>query len=498
MYPILSAEAALKIKQKIIHEIGIPDLLLIESAGKAAAQIICKNYKKLLGKNISIFCGDGFKGSCGLAIARNLLQKNIFIEIVLTQKDLNIGSESFLLNLKILNKIINYTNNIKISIFSSEINYESNLIIDAITSINENSNQNLNEIITHINNNPAHKIALDLPSGLSSQNSLISVKADTTIVFGAPQINLLTEEGLKVAGKLKIASMGIPQKFLIETAQNRNDCAFQIELSDLRSWLPKHNFTVHKYQRGAALIIAGSKNMSGAAYMASMASAKIGAGIVTCACPEEIQEILSIKFTEIITISLSNIKEFQNKSKAVLIGCGMGEKPQTQEFILDFVQNILKPLVIDADGLNALSTNTDLISKFSQGQWILTPHMAEFKRLIKQETIENPLELARKYAQIWNCILVLKGMPTIIASPDGKVFINSSNNKVLSKAGTGDILAGFCVGLLAQGLKPLEAALCATYLGGAAADEYLKKHNQATFLATDLLKELDHVLHKIN
>ncbi len=260
-----------------------------------------------------------------------------------------------------------------------------------------------------------------------------------------------------------------------------------------------------------ALALAGSPGLTGAATLASTAAARSGAGAVICATAQSVQPVLAQKMTEVMTIGLpetergidgaaarTHIEHALQKATALLIGCGLGRLPDTRAFARTLLTQTSLPAVIDADGLNALAENTSLLSKHARGRWILTPHIGEFRRLAGDEVdLENRIETVRRFAGQWNCVLILKGTPGLVGAPDGNVYINPTGNNALASAGTGDVLAGLCAGLLAQGLSPLHAALCALYIGGAAADRYLQHHSPLTLQATDLIEHAGAVIDEL-
>jgi NAD(P)H-hydrate epimerase len=223
-----------------------------------------------------------------------------------------------------------------------------------------------------------------------------------------------------------------------------------------------------------------------------------------------VQSILAGKMTEIPTVALPDgddglqpdaalhaLDERMDKARALLVGPGLGRASNTVQFVRDLLRTSDYPIVIDADGLNALTGTLDALADHAAGRWILTPHAGEFQRLADRDAdLTDPIRTAQAYAQRWNCVLLLKGMPSVVAAPDGTAFVNGTGNPALATAGTGDVLAGLCVGLLAQGLAPTHAALCALHLGGAAADRYADRTTRRTMMALDLVHELPHVLNE--
>lgn len=244
--------------------------------------------------------------------------------------------------------------------------------------------------------------------------------------------------------------------------------------------------------------------------MASTAAARIGAGAVVCACPDSVQEVLAQKMTEVMTLGLPSSRQgglaehaleeeaFNDrleKADVLLIGCGLGRESGTQEAVRSLLSKTDRPAVIDADGLNALAGHTDLLAEHAEGRFVLTPHPGEFRRLVPGEYEgSDRVEAAREYAERWNCVLLLKGMPALVGTPEGEVYVNRTGNPSVASAGTGDVLAGWCAGLLAQGLTPTRAAVGALHIGGAVADSWVADRDERSLLATDLIDHIPTVL----
>jgi NAD(P)H-hydrate epimerase len=261
------------------------------------------------------------------------------------------------------------------------------------------------------------------------------------------------------------------------------------------------------------LIIAGSLNYIGAAYLACQGAARVGAGLVTLATPHSIYPILASKLTEVTHIPLPETEpgfigsqalevlgEWLPRYDAFLIGCGLGQRGETEEFLhslLPCLKN--KPVVLDADALNILAKR-DLWWQEIQDNIIITPHPAEMSRLSRlplEEIQRDRIEITRRAAQEWGKVVVLKGAHTVIASPKGNVFVSPFANPALASAGTGDVAAGAICGLLAQGLAPFEAAAAGVYLHGMAAEMVKGDIGEAGMLASDLLPNLPRVLSKV-
>jgi NAD(P)H-hydrate epimerase len=301
--------------------------------------------------------------------------------------------------------------------------------------------------------------------------------------------------------------IGIP-RHLLRDALDVEGSALRTTDAAVRALLPERAADAHKYTAGRVVTVAGSHAFTGAAVMASESAARVGAGAVVCCTPESARPVVEAKLTEVMTVplpetddgtiaydALPTLRERTASADAVLVGCGLGKHPETQRLVRTLLPSLDGPAVIDADGLNALAGHTDLLTQYADGRWVLTPHTGELQRLVGTEELDatDRLGLAARWAERWNCVLVLKGMPSVVATPEGQVVVAGVSTPALATAGTGDVLAGMTVGLLAQGLAPLDAALCALHLGGRAAERYAVTRQGRTMLATDVLDTLPYV-----
>jgi NAD(P)H-hydrate epimerase len=281
-------------------------------------------------------------------------------------------------------------------------------------------------------------------------------------------------------------------------------------LSEVQQWLPVRGDNPNKYENGYLFGIVGSRSFPGAAVLSASAAARVGAGGVRCLIPESVWTIIAAHVVEIMLQSaietddggfaleaLSQISHFTQKCKAGWVGCGIGRHPETISLVREALKLIQVPMVIDADALVAVDPS--FIEHFSQGKWILTPHEGELERLIGRIALtpENRGEVLSDHAKAWNCTILLKGFPSLIASPTGEVYENTIGHTAATTAGCGDVLAGLCAGLLAQGLPPFQAAVVGMYLGGMASQSYHETYGGHTLMASDLLSQIPDVLGKV-
>jgi NAD(P)H-hydrate epimerase len=365
-------------------------------------------------------------------------------------------------------------------------------------------------------------VAVDVPTGLNCDTGAIdpaAVPADLTVTFGFPKRGQFLFPGAEYVGQLIVADIEIP-------AHLADD--IQVELATpemMRGLLPPRPIRAHKGTFGKALVVAGSVNYTGAAYLASAAATRVGTGLVTLALAESIHPILASKLSEVTFLLLPQdmgvlipdaIKVLSERIQdydALLLGPGLGREKETVEFVQQLLnlepgrrgrigflageeteegQLTLPPLVVDADGLNALADTPNWWEDL-KGPSILTPHPGEMSRLTRltiREIEADRLGVARQMAEKWHQVVILKGAYTVIADPEGRVIINPFANPGLATAGSGDVLAGAIVGFLAQGLAPFDAALVGAYIHGLAGELVRKELGEAGMVAGDLLPML--------
>jgi len=277
--------------------------------------------------------------------------------------------------------------------------------------------------------------------------------------------------------------------------------------------LPKRKKTAHKGDYGHVLVLAGSKGLTGAAYLTSQAALLSGSGLVTLGIPESLNVIMERKLTEVMTLPLAEtkksslapaayqkIKKFLTKADVLAVGPGLSRDPGTVKLVRKLVAALNKPFVLDADGINAFIGNLSLLKK-TKSPSVITPHPGELARLlgVKTKAIQrNRLQIARKFAKRYKRVLVLKGERTIVASPDGKQYINNTGNPGMASGGTGDVLTGVIAGLIGQGIDVFEAAKIGVYVHGLAGDLAVREKGERSLKATDLLNKLPQAFKKIS
>ena len=521
MQKVLTAEEMREVDRQTTEKYGIPSILLMENAAHAAVRVITEKLGgSVVGKSFLILCGKGNNGGDGAALARILWNQNAYIELILFGKNENTKNDART-NFGISKQMVDWFYE-----FESRDDWEKwfwksyqdwDVVIDAMfgTGLSRPLDVWLGNIVHHINivnepPNPVPRIcvSIDIPSGLNADLSETigeTFQADLTVTFTAPKLANVFPPASDFNGELVVANIGSPQELIDNSPSN----IFVAEKQDAQDWLDKTKVKTDSYKktRGTALIVAGSKNYSGAACLAANACFSAGAGMVTVAVPNSVQAIVAIKvLDEVITRGFSETKngafaesaakdilELSEKSDVAAIGCGLSSNEEsTRKFVREVVEKRQTPMVIDADGLNALAP-FDLKGS-DKLPLILTPHIGELNRLIGKKKITDKIETARKFAKKHNVILLLKGERSLIAAPDGRVVINPTGNAGISRAGSGDTLTGIITSFLAQTYaveKPnlentFETVVAALYIAGLAGDAAAEKFGQRLMTATDL------------
>ena len=493
-------------------ELGVPSQILMENAGDRVLEIMSQVYMPLHEHRIVVICGKGNNGGDGLVVARQLYTRirPRALHVVMSG-DPNEMKGDAAANYRMLQAVgcpVTFE-------ITPEIE-NATLIVDALlgTGIHGGAEGRPLELIQAINNGfPfAEVLSIDVPSGLDSDSSVPPgeiVQANHTVTFTAPKPCLVLTPASRFAGKLHVVSIGSP------THLYEDDPSIYLSLSTpslfanlFRPRVPDSN----KGMYGHVLVIAGARGKTGAAAMAGMAALRAGAGLVTVASAESaIAQIASyapeimtepLPETDIGSISMraldhSMLAGIAERKNVVALGPGMGAHPETAQLIRRLIEDLQQPMVLDADGLNAL-THKDL---HDYAPRILTPHPGEMARLSGStipEVQADRIGVARSFAQERGVYLVLKGNRSIIAAPDGRIWINPTGSPAMATGGTGDVLTGLIAGLLAQFPEHLEAALlAAVYLHGRAGELGAAKLGEKCFIATDLFQFLPEAMREV-
>jgi NAD(P)H-hydrate epimerase len=401
------------------------------------------------------------------------------------------------------------------------------LVVDAIfgTGLSKNVTGKTAEIISFINASGSPIISVDIPSGISSDTGQImgeAVRADYTVTFGLPKRGHLLYPGAEYTGRLFIEDIGFPEELLHSEKLN----AELLEKRDVSLLIPERQRYSHKGDYGHVLVVAGSRGKTGAAFMCAKACLKSGAGLVTIGVPESLLDVFQSRVTEEMTLPLPDrgdgtlssdalekiLKFLSEKADVLAVGPGISVTDDTKKLVREFLLNSAVPAVVDADAVNSLEGNKRVLKK-ARSPIILTPHAGEMARLLNdtrykmQDAGINPhskggrreitgiirhiekdkINIAVKFAKETGAYLVLKGVPTVIAEPEGRAFINPTGNSGMASAGTGDVLTGMLSGFLGQGLNPIEASILGVYMHGLAGDIAVKTRGEHSLIASDVI-----------
>ena len=479
----------------------IKSIDLMERASNAFVNWFIQQFPDTERLPIRIFCGPGNNGGDGLAIARLLYRKHYQVAIYICKIG-NQPSPDFTKNLKRLpsrRSLTVFTLKEEDKLMALDANA---IIIDAIfgSGLNRPVSGYWERLINHINQLPNRVVSVDIPSGLFAEKHTegTAIHADFTLSFEvAKRAFFFPENHLKV-GKIFIQPIGLSQAFIQQTNTNN----YLVTKGLVKSMVKKRQKFDHKGTFGHALLIVGSLGKMGAAVLATKACLRSGAGLVTTHAPKCGYTVLQISCPEAMA-NLDKaddyISEFPDYGtyKAVGIGCGLDQKKETQTAFLDSLAKATQPLVLDADALNILAANPEHLTNIPPNS-ILTPHPKEFERLFGKTTDDFARnEWQIEQAKALNCIILLKGANTCIATPSGECYFNTTGNPGMATGGSGDVLTGMITGLLAQGYSSEAATIMGVYLHGLAGDVAVKAIGEESLIAGDLITYLGEAFKQI-
>ncbi len=510
---VVTAAEMRQIDQDTIEGIGIPGIVLMETAGSAIVRAIEQHYPTC--HRVGIFVGKGNNGGDGLVIARQLAHAGRDVHLFLVSPADSFTGEAAI-NLQIAKRLglqieeiltdtgFYGTGTVPTTLASCE------LLVDAIfgTGLRDTVRGSIATVIKTLNNLSIPTLSVDLPSGLDANTGHplgVCVRADRTITIGLPKRGLLVHPGAEFAGKLEVVDIGFPEQVIDAQGIKVN----WTTTTQASRWVPSRPPASHKGTYGRVLVVAGSTGMTGAAALASEAALRAGAGLVTLATPKHLNPILEGLLPEVMTLPLpetdagslsvsatSAILEFAEKTKSVLaIGPGLSQHPDTVRLVHQLVrenreQALNLRMVVDADGLNALSQAPEVISLLDK-EAILTPHPGEMSRLTGSSvpSLEaDRIRTAQQFASEHDLTLVFKGAPTVTGLANGDVWINSTGNSGMATGGMGDVLTGIIAGLMAQGVSSERAAALGVYIHGLAGDMTAEVFGMHGLIASDVLK----------
>ncbi len=481
-----------------INNEPVSPINLMERAANACTKWIVQNFNNT--SDFKFFCGKGNNGGDGLAIARLLIGHNFSVSVYIVESS-SAGSDDFNINLQRLKEKSSAIYFIESTEALPEIKKD-DIIIDALfgTGLNKKPSGIFKKLILHLNNSSSQIISIDVPSGLYTDecsNGNAIIRSRYTLTFQQRKLAFLLPENESFCGEVVILDIGL-------SAQYYADEKTVYELTDKKTiekiYVPRKAFA-NKGNYGYACLVVGSYGMMGAAVLSAKACLRSGVGKLTCYICKEGYTIMQTSVPEAMCTMFGNtfIKDIDNLKNFDVtgIGPGIGRHLSHKELLQKVFKTSKSPIVIDADALNVLSNYSSLYKSIPEHS-IITPHPKEFERLFgKSDNDFERIELASKKAKDLNIYIILKGHYTLIATPDGKGYFNSTGNAGMATAGSGDVLTGILTGLLAQKYSSPDACILGVYLHGLAGDIAADKLSKEAMIASDIIDHLGEAFKQI-
>ena len=483
--------------QFTINQIGLPSMVLMERAAlKVVEAMEGKSYDL---SKVLVVCGAGNNGGDGYAIARLLHLQGHPVEIYFMGKECSRSEEN-----RKQKKIADYYQIPTVTVTDLE-KKEYSIIIDALfgTGLKREITGDYYDLITLLNQKSGVKVAVDIPSGIHDTTGNVmgtAFQADLTVAIAFLKRGVVFYPGGQYAGEIYIGDIGITQ----DSIPKEEKLTFGYDFNDLGMRFPKRFPNSHKGTYGKALMIVGSKGMSGAAYLSAKAAYAVGVGLVQIYTAEENRVILQQLLPEAIistykTYDEKQLRELVKSADVIGIGSGLGKSETSVKIVEQTMKEADCPCVVDADAINILAEHMSWI-KERKNETIFTPHIKEMSRMLHcsvGELLESKMEYLTKFVSEYEVTCVLKDARTLVAKYDEDIYLNLSGNEAMAKAGSGDVLTGIITGIAVQMKKAYEAACLGVYLHGLSGDCAKKKKGSYSVLASDLIDGIGEVLKEI-
>lgn len=504
---VLTGGEMRNLDRRTIQERSVPVEALMENAGRCVAEEAERTWGPLSEKGIAVAAGKGNNGGDGLVAARHLWGTAARVEVFLSTPADALQGEAGM-NLRRFQKLggpVHEISDIPVEELTETLS-RFHVIVDALlgTGISSPVTGGTARLIEAVNRSGRPVLSVDLPSGIHADTGKVmgtAVRATVTVTLGLPKRGLLVFPGAEKAGRLCVADIGFPPDLIGEIPSALN----WVTPAEVSRMLSHRAAESHKGVFGHVLVVAGSRGKGGAGVLAAHAALRVGAGLATLALPAGLEPDLPSRPAEVMTLPLPATAEGSigrgateillkaaQGMKAVALGPGLSTHPDTVRLVRDLIPELTVPMVIDADALNGLAGQTDILKKL-RAPAVLTPHPGEMARLIAStpEAVQaDRLASASEWVGRYPVTLVLKGARTIVAYPNGTINVNSTGNPGMASAGTGDALTGMIAGLIAQGYDPQGAALLGVYLHGLAGDMAAAELGPIGLMASDLLARI--------
>ncbi len=510
--PLVTADQMREMDRITIEELGVPGVVLMEVAGRGAAELVADLAPSLLGWRVAVICGAGNNGGDGYVVARHLAFWGAEVTVFLLAPEDRVRGDARV-NYDIIQRMglpMRWLTEDPLPEDLLEQFAEYDCLVDALlgTGLSSDVRGRYHTVIDAMNAAHTLTVAVDIPSGLSSDTGQplgIAVEADATATFACSKIGLITHPGAEFAGDVRVVDIGIPTDL---TDRLGVQCHL-LQTADARSLLPRRRLGGHKGTYGHVLCVAGSPGKTGAAVLCARGAARVGAGLVTVAAPADAQGAIAAHMVETMSDTyaesstgldaaeaIHRLTALVRGKSALVMGPGIPTSEAMFEVLRELVGELTLPMVLDADALNLVSRTPSPLKQAS-APVIITPHPGEMARLLQTTVPEvqaDRIATARRAAEGFGVWVALKGARTVLASPDGRVFVNATGNPGMGTGGMGDVLTGMLGGLLAQRLDPFEALQLGVLLHGLAGDRAAERVGQHGLLANDLLEELPRIL----
>lgn len=505
----------MKRAEMLTDTIGLSYKDMMKNAGLMAYKYVYSNYE-IKQKECVVLCGNGNNAGDGFIVAARLAESGSKVSVIMcsgtpkTAESMEMFQHICGLNVEIID--ISSGDGLQIKKAATKIS-SSYIIIDAVfgTGFCGELTDVLKTLFNIVNAACDNIISLDVPSGVNADTAecgLSCIKPSVTLVFAARKPVHTVANAEDICGKIAVLNIGIPEDVLRMVMDN----VVLLNSDLIKKQLPKRNPKAHKGDFGKLINVSGSARMCGAAMMSTLAAMRSGAGrttlasakCVTATCAPHMMEAMTFPMeqTREGTIAAKNLEIIGaeiNSSSVCLLGCGLSVSDDIKTLVNYIIENAECALVIDADALNCISINIDILSKIKVPA-VITPHVGEMSRLMGlsiEQVLENFVDNAREFAKKYNITVVLKGHNTIVATPKGDIFENTTGNVGLAKGGSGDVLAGMIASFVAQGMSTESAAVCGVYLHGMAADFLAETMSTYSMMARDVIDAIPVVIKKL-
>jgi NAD(P)H-hydrate epimerase len=503
-----------EIELSAINDFGVPASILMENAGSNTVTAMTNEFGPMFFRKVCVFCGSGNNGGDGFVIARHLTSEGAHVKIFLIGSTETFSPETR----KNYDLAVKY--GISVIVLSSMADIEKNrqdilsaeIFVDALlgTGVNRDVDGFMAQAVVYLNILDRKTVAVDVPTGVDSDTGEIrgvAVYADLTVTFGLPKVGLTIFPALSNVGKLVVADINFPPELLFKP---RHSVLITHEI--IKPMFPYRNPNSNKGNFGPILIIGGAPGMSGAVVLAAKAAIRSGSGVVNVCIPGGLYNTVKPGCDEMIVtglkqnaagmLSLDNyeaIISMSEKAKVVVVGPGMGRDRETQELVRKLVAGVKKPMVIDADGINAVADDKNCLKRISKDV-ILTPHIGEMSRLTGiriEDIIRNKIKVVRDFVREYGVNVLLKDGRSILADTKGNIYINTTGNSGMATPGSGDVLTGHISALTAHGISTVQAGILGSFVHGTAGDMLLNETSEEGITAGDIAEYLPKAIKKL-